>query len=110
MMKRSKTVLELLDPAMQRNTPELLNLQHHHREHLTSRSSKYFLCARKLQVRRFFKLDTASGRSAFKGKRLIIPVDCKRLQGIALCCWGTWLQDTGIFAQKEKAQCWYTAL
>ena len=52
-----------VDPAMRRNTPELLNLQRHHCEHLTSCSSKYFLCARKLQIRIFFKLDTASGRS-----------------------------------------------
>lgn len=95
---------------MQRNTPELLSLQHRHREHLTSCSFTYFLCARKLQIRRLFKSDTASGRSEFKGKRLIIPVHCKRLQGIALCCWGTWLRDSGVFTQKEEAQCRYTTL
>ena len=36
--------------------------------------------------------------------------NCKRLQGIALCCWGTGLQVIGVFTHKEEAQCWYIAL
>ena len=106
---QDKAVQELLDPATQRNTPEPLNLEHHHFEKLTSYSAQYFACASKLLIRRYFQLDTAAGSSEFKGKRLIIPVHCERLQGLTLCCWGTWLQDIGFFffsffffTQKDK--------